>query len=386
MYSDLESYYLRWYHERPVAITSARSIELQRLHRILHTCITYFAGHYEEFVQKYMPLTSREMDILAEQRRYPFKAGTYRPDYIISSTGQLLLCEITSRFFAHGIFMSWFAKRAREKFLRDYPDTCPEKDFDHLMDYMLRITNGHKRMYVLKSADRTSEIRLYKRFYEAHGVSVEVLEENEVEPRIAEWSEDAFVVSALNQRDLLSFSDRTLQTMMAVGMVSDFRNIFLIHDKRFLALWHLDEFTSACLSEDDASFLRAHSIPTFLAMPEDLRDNKDRYILKPCRLGKSEDLWAGPLTSVHDWQKRIDQGTEGMIVQPFITQRSYPTVWEGTPFNDYLCGMMLCIDDQFFDTGFFRCSSLPVTNIGDNRKACAIHTDDPGILKKCDIL
>ena len=42
MYSDLADYYLRWYHERPVGITSARRDELRRLHAILYRCIDFF--------------------------------------------------------------------------------------------------------------------------------------------------------------------------------------------------------------------------------------------------------------------------------------------------------------------------------------------------------
>jgi hypothetical protein len=48
--------------------------------------------------------------------------------------------------------------------------------------------------------------------------------------------------------------------------------------------------------------------------------------------------------------------------------------------------MMLCVDDRYFDSGMFRCSSLPVTNVGDNRKACSLHTDDPELLRYCDLL
>ena len=46
MYSDLADYYLRWYHERPVGITSARRDELRRLHAILYRCIDFFVHHY----------------------------------------------------------------------------------------------------------------------------------------------------------------------------------------------------------------------------------------------------------------------------------------------------------------------------------------------------
>ena len=93
------------------------------------------------------------------------------------------------------------------------------------------------------------------------------------------------------------------------------------------------------------------------------------------------------LTDNAAWQFLFDSGQiEDMILQPFIKQRVYPTVWEGQAFDDYICGMMLCVNDQFFDNGLVRTSSLPVTNVGDDRKACMIMTDDPFLLSKGDVL
>ena len=387
MYEDLKDYYWRWYHDKPVAVTPARRDELRRLHRVLMACIDHMALHYEELAPRFMPLGDKEMEILALQSRLPFRAGTFRPDYIITEEGELKLCEITSRFFAHGIFMSWFGDKKAEAFCRSYGREHDSR-FREMMSYMLEITGGRKRMFVFKSSDRTSEIRLYRRFYEAHGIEITVLEAEEVEVARPLWDSDGcFLVSALNQKDLLGYSMDTLQAMMRRGMYSDFRNIFLVHDKRFMNLWFRDEFTDACLSREDAAFLRAHAIPTWLTPPSDARENKDAYILKPCRLGKSEGVHAGALTSEEDWKALFDSGAaEGMIAQPFLRQRTFPTVWEGTPFNDYACGMMLCVDGRYFDSGYFRCSSLPVTNVGDDRKAAVLHTADPLLLEHCDLL
>ena len=388
MYSDLSAYYLHWYHKQPIAITPSRRDELRRLHRCMMDCIDYFVQHYESLCAKYMPLSDKELEILSEQSSRPFRAGTFRPDYIISDSGELKICEITSRFFAHGIFMSWFG----EQYVRSYCSSlglhCPESRFAEMMSYMLEITGGCKRMFVFKSSDRTSEIRLYKRFYEAHGIEVSILEAGEVETRRREWDvPGAFLVSALNQRDILSMQMDTIRAMIRLGMYSDFRNIFLIHDKRFMHMWFEDSFTGSCLSPEDTAFLRSHAIPTFLVPPPDAPGNKDAYILKPWRLGKSEGVHAGVLCSESQWLELFSSGAvNAMICQPFLAQRSFPTVWEGTAYNDYACGMMLCIDENYFDSGFFRCSSLPVTNIGDSRKAAVIHTADPEILKYCDLL
>ena len=398
IHGEKAAYYGRWYHDRPMVITSARRDELRRLHRILYKCIAYMAEHYREYVSRYLPLSDREMQILDLQSRYPFRAGTYRPDYLVSEKGGLLLCEITSRFFGHGIFMSYFADCAAEKFLRKIEaeegigaDLPLYSTLNERLQYMLQITGDKKDIYVLKSADKTGEIALYKPFYEAFGKKVVVFEAEDVERNIDRWKK-GFVISALNQKDLTSFSEAALEAMIEAGMYSDFRTIFLIHDKRFMNLWFQDAFTDRCLTGEEAAFLRSHAIPTYLYREgdevwEEARRNKDGFILKHHRLGKSEKVYAGPLTDKMTWENLWKKGdVQNMVLQPFVRQRKYPTVWEGKPFEDYVCGMMLCADDRYFDSGMFRASSLPVTNIGDDRKVCPIHTDDPRILQRADIL
>ncbi|MBR4826592.1 MAG: hypothetical protein IKZ91_01750 [Bacteroidales bacterium] len=384
MFSDLCSYYYRWYHERPVLITPERTQELRRLHAILVKCAHHLCGVWQDF----LPLGSREAAILQEQSRYPLKLGTWRPDYLAASDGSLRLCEITSRFFAHGIFLSWFSHEWARSFLERFPQAEWDDRYGALLDKMKAITAGRPRMYVLKSADRTSEIRLYKRFYEAQGISVSVLESDVVERHLDEWAQsDCFLVGALNQVDIMWMEDSTLRAMMECGMYSDFRNIFLVHDKRFMSLWFDDRFTGGCLSEEETAFLRAHSIPTFNAsdkLPEALAD-KDAWIVKPCRLGKSEGVRAGAMCSKWEW-RRLLRHPEGYIIQPFIPQRTFPTTWEGKQYLDYICGMMLCVDDDYFDSGLVRCSSLPVTNVGDDRKAAVIHSGSPELVPYCDVL
>ena len=393
MYSDLADYYLRWYHERPVGITSARRDELRRLHAILYRCIDFFVHHYEEYVPRWMPMYfDKEMEILQIQKDYPFRAGTYRPDYLVTEDGRLKLCEITSRFFAHGIFSNWFSERAADRFMDRFPGRVRETRYEELLDYMAGLIGNRRKVYVFKSDDRTHEIRLYRRFYEAMGCRVEVLEAGEIDARRKEWSDGAFLISALNQRDIYQkCSMDSIKAMVEAGMYNDFRTIYLLHDKRFMRLWFQDCFTSRCLSAEETVFLRSHAIPTWVPMEDsaplgDYIREKDRYILKPARAGKSVGVYAGPLTDERTWLCLWEHEVDSMVIQPFLRQRTYPAVWEGQPFDDYLCGMMLCVDDRYFDSGMFRCSSYPVTNVKDDRKACPLHTDDPDLLPYCDIL
>lgn len=386
LYADKTDYYHRWYHARPMLITSERRDELRRMQALLYKCIVYMAEHYQEWAPRYMPLDDKVMEILDRQSRYPFRAGAYRPDYLISDDGRLLLVEITCRFFGHGIWFNYPSVAKAEQFMAERPDASWENRYDELLTYMRDIVPEGWPIYVLKSSDRTSEIALYKKFYEYYGHEVTVYEAPEVEANIDKWSHDAVVFSGLNQQDLLSFRMETLQAMIDVRMFNDFRTIFLAHDKRFLNLIFVDEFTHQCLTEEETAFLRQHTIPTYLynthtEIWQDALEHKDQYILKPYDLGKSVGLYAGVMTDEQTWKDTF--GNPDYILQPFVRQRTYPCVWEGKHYDEYVCSMMLCMDDRYFDSGMFRTSSAPVTNKVDDRKMCVIHSDDKELRKDC---
>jgi len=411
LFADKTAYYHQWYHDRPMLITSERRDELRRMQALLYKCIVYMAEHYREWVPRYMPLDDKVMEVLDRQSHYPFRAGAYRPDYLISDDGRLLLVEITSRFFGHGIWANYPSVVKAEQFMAEHPDASWENRYNELLTYMRDAIPANSPVYVLKSGDRGSESTFYTKFYEYYGHEVTIYEAAEVEANIDKWSHDAVVFSALNQQDLLSFRMETLQAMIDARMLNDFRTIFLAHDKRFLHLIFVDEFTRQCLTEEETTFLREHTIPTYIynSHPEiwqDAIEHKDQYILKPYDLGKSVGLYAGVMTDEETWKDTI--GNPAYILQPFIHQRTYPCEWErlrvgdgtsgmrlrvgelcsgmGKHYDEYVCGMMLCMDDRYFDSGVFRTSSAPVTNKVDDRKMCVIHSDDNKLKAKCFVL
>ena len=399
LFADKTDYYHRWYHDRPMLITSERRDELRRMQALLYKCIVYMAEHYREWVPQYMPLDDKVMEVLDRQSLYPFRAGAYRPDYLISDDGRLLLVEITSRFFGHGIWANYPSVVKAEQFMAEHPGTSWENRYDELLTYMHDAIPANSPVYVLKSGDRGSESTFYTKFYEYYGHEVTIYEAAEVEAHIDQWSHDAVVFSALNQHDLLSFKMETLQAMIDARMLNDFRTIFLAHDKRFLSLIFVDEFTKQCLTQEETDFLRQHTIPTYIYnnrykdVWEDALAHKDKYILKPYDLGKSVGLYAGVMTDEETWRNSVMQAIEapsgavgGAILQPFIHQRTYPCEWEGKHYDEYVCGMMLCMDDRYFDSGMFRTSSAPVTNKVDDRKMFVIHCDDDELKKDCFVL
>ena len=392
LFAEKTDYFHHWYHAKPMLITSERRDELRRMQALLYKCIVYMAEHYREWVPKYIPLDNKVMEILDRQSRYPFRAGAYRPDYLISEEGKLLLVEITSRFFGHGIWGGYPSVVKAEQMMAANPGVSWENRYNELLTYMRDIIPAGSPIYVLKSSDKTGEIALYKKFYEYYGHEVTIYEAAEVEEHIEQWSHNAVVISALNQHDLLTFQMETLQAMIDARMLNDFRTIFLAHDKRFLRLIFVDEFTRECLTEEETKFLREHTIPTYMysCHPEKWKDaltHKDQYILKPYDLGKSVGLYAGEMTDEETWKKSLEASEKGgFILQPFIKQRTYPCEWEGKHYDDYVCGLMLCMDDRYFDSGMFRTSSAPVTNKVDDRKMCVIHSDDEKLKQYCNVL
>ena len=114
MFRDLAAYYHRWYHPKPVLVTPERREELRTLHKALYRAVERLVTAWRPVAERW-GLSDRETAILAEQERHPFRAGTWRPDYLIGTDGSLKICEITSRFFAHGIMYgceSWTVKKA----------------------------------------------------------------------------------------------------------------------------------------------------------------------------------------------------------------------------------------------------------------------------------
>ena len=379
LHTELIPYYRSWAHDCPMVVTHARDQELREIQRVLYLCCEYYVHHYKDYLDL-IPYDDKILEILDYVSPMPFAGGTFRPDYLILADGTLRLCEITSRFFSNGYFLSFFMEHAGRKFAEEAGITDRVSYFERFLAYMAAMAEGHEKLCVWKSADKSDSIRLYVPFYKALGLEAVILEAPDVEQHLDEM-QGSLIVSALNQKDLLSFQTDTLKRMADQGMRNDFRTIFLLHDKRFFRLFFEDSFTDRCLTADETAFLRSHAVETYLPgksseVWEDARQNKDQYILKHHCLGKSEKVYAGCLTDYESWEKLFLSGAaDEMILQPFLKQRIFPTVWNGTELRDYVCGTILCVDDQYFGTGLFRTSTRPVINQADAHKVAPVVTD-----------
>lgn len=371
-------YYRSWMHDVPMIVSKERNEELRKLSEILYKACRFYAYHYREYLDM-IPYDDKTLEILSYIENKPFKAGTYRPDYLICADNQLRLCEITSRFFGNGYFLSFFTEYAAKVFSAKAGANPENTYFEDLLSYLASLMKGKDRLVVLKSADKSDSIKLYVPFYQALGMETIILEADEVESNL-HLLNGAFTVSALNQKDLLSYSIETLYALADAETVNDFRSVFLLHDKRFFALFSDDDFLLKCLTPPEATFLRDHTVTTYLYgcsedIWEDAKKNKDQYILKHHCLGKSESVYAGAMTSKANWDRLFDSGDIcHMILQPFMDQKRFFTVYNGQMIEDYVSGTILTVDDRYFGTGMFRSSKSPVINITDARKIAQLTT------------
>ena len=375
------AYYARWIHDQPIVVTRERDAELRKLKEVLYKCAAHFAETYLEWLHV-VPHTDAVLETLEHASRYPFRAGTYRPDILMCADGSLRACEITSRFFGNGYFLSKFYATAGERKARAKGATRLTSYMDAMLDRFARMASGKRRLVVLKSADPSDSIRLYVPFYKELGLEATILEAKEVEQNLGLLERDALVVSALNQADLARLAPATRRLMADVGCRSDFRTIYLLHDKRFFRLFREDAFTGGCLSAEETAFLRAHTVETFLPAldPEVFayaRGHKDGFIIKNHWLGKSEQVLAGCLCTQDAWEACFEPDRVfDMVLQPFIEPRSFVLSWEGRACRDYVCGTMLTLDDGYFGPGVIRASNSRVINQGDDRKFSFAITDE----------
>ncbi|WP_280745571.1 MULTISPECIES: hypothetical protein [unclassified Parabacteroides] len=373
------TYLAQWYLDTPAIIPSDTYARWNRLQRLLYKAIWYYVGHFGEFEQIF-PIPDVARRVVDICRPYPYRIGTYRPDFLIDRSGQIKICEIGARFPLNGYFMSGIS---------EYIGTCnypyvsylERPEYERFLHYLFDYWGRFERLCVLKSADKPCDIKYYTPFFEALGIPVHVLSPEQIKPSSPELANCA-VVNELNQYDMERLDDETLHAIAASNALNDMRTIFLIHDKRFLAVLSDAHFQSQCLEEDDIAFLRPYLIPTYtrLQNPElwhDARRQKDGWVLKHALLGKSEQVYVGCTCSEEEWEGVFASPLiEAMVLQPFIRQQRLDSTIGEHIYSDFVVGTLLCFDDCFLGPGIFRTSSFEVTNRVDDRKMAACFTDN----------
>ena len=385
--------YLRqWTHDVPLAIRPETHERMRRVQQLYLKCIRHFADNYLDRYRGLMPVPDRVAEILALCRRKPYRPGAYRTDFIVGEDNRIRLIETTCRFALNGFFRAGVFAQLAQEYARAHPGIRvidPHTPFfGRLMDYF----GPFERVCVLLGWNTArNESKFFTPVFEAAGYPVAGIPAADVPARVGEL-EGAAVIGELSHEELCALPAETVEAIVGSNLLNDLRTVFLVHDKRFFALLHRDEFMRNALTPGERGEFRPYLVPTFTRHlnPEiwaEARQHKDRWIIKPFNNGMSIDVFAGPLTGAADWEALFDSGrADSMVLQEYIPQRKFRGTIAGAPREDYAASTLLFFEEGYYGTGVFRASSCPVTNQGDDRKIAALVTEDVSYFKADHIL
>ena len=374
-------YFRPWTYDVPLAIRQETNSRLARIQQLFHRCVRHLAEHYDRYLGL-MPVSDRVADILALSRSKPYRPGTYRTDFVVDETNQIRLIETTCRFAMNGYFTSgFFIHNLADRYLAGRPEIRKIDAYTPFYDRFMERFDPFDHVCLLKGADDRNDTKFVVPVFEKAGFPVQVIPAAEVPARTSEFR-GAAVLGELSHEEICALPTETVAAIVAADSMNDLRTVFLIHDKRFFALLTHAAFLNEALAPAEIEEIRPFLIPTYTKAldPEiwrQARAAKDRWILKPFNVGKSIDVFAGPLTDAAEWQALFDTGrADRMVLQEYVPQRRFRGTIGGQAYRDYAAGTLLFFEEGYFGPGLFRASSYPVTNKVDDRKIAPLVTAD----------
>ena len=375
-------YLRKWTYDVPLAICPETHGRMRRIQQLYVKCIRHLAEHYLDRYLDLMPVPDRVAEILGLCRRRPYRPGAYRTDFVVGLDNRIRLIETTCRFALNGFFRAGTFAQLAQEYVHAHPglrSLDPHAPFfDAIMDYF----GPFERVCVLLGWNTAkNESKFFIPVFENAGFPVEQIPAADV-PSSTHLFENAAVIGELSHEELCALPAETVEAIAGSNLLNDLRTVFLIHDKRFFALLHRDEFMQNALTPEEREEFRPYLIPTYTRHlnPEiwpEARNHKDRWIIKPHNNGMSIDVFAGPITSAADWEALFASGrADSMVLQEYVPQRKFRGTIAGTPRHDFAAGTLLFFEDAFYGIPVFRASSHPVTNQGDDRKIAPLVTPD----------
>ncbi len=177
------------------------------------------------------------------------------------------------------------------------------------------------------------EFKVYRDHFQAHGFDCTI-----VDVRDLRFDGDTLTdsngqrIDAIWRRcvtnDILAHWDESQDFIEAVrahavALIGSFAG-HIVHDKQiFDALYHSE--TQAFLTDEECAFVKAHVPMTRFLDDEhidldDVRTNKDSWIIKPTDKYGSSDVFAGSMYSSEEWSALVDRFANGAAGAPFLVQ------------------------------------------------------------------
>lgn len=377
---EKKGYYKQWVFDQPVVLSFDHNQKLQQLQKVMQKLISHFVTNYEDFEQL-MPVSAPVKEVLKLYRRKPYKIGTYRTDFVYDKNNNVRLLEITCRFALNGMFLSAIMNEIAEDIQKSHSNRLKLQDlYSPIFNHLKELIGEAKKVVVLKGRDNRNESKLFIPIFIEAGLTIEVIELDQIDHSKSVF-ENSFIISELGLEEILGLSSKTIESLANSNMINDFRTVFLIHDKRFFSVLYNQEFRSSILTKEEESFFKDFLIPTYSYRDQHpmwchARAHKDQWVIKHATLGKSQQVYAGIVTSQTEWESLFLSDMNNMVLQKWVETERVSGSINDQPYLDYLTGTLIFFDHHYFGLGDFRTSSFPVTNKTDHRKACTFILSD----------
>lgn len=374
-------YYDQWILDEPIIFSEKYNTELKKVQQIMFKMIHEFVGNYKAY-KNLMPVSNKVEQVLDLFFSKPYKIGTYRTDFVFDDKQQVKLIEITCRFALNGMFLSSVLNKKASDYLEsELPGLEFIDNYSSIFSKFETYLEGTNSITVLVGADTRNESKIYQSIFERAGYSVEFINYKSIADNLdkirASW-----IISELSFDEILSIDYAILKELSSLKISNDFRTVFLVHDKRFFDVLGNKEIQEKVLSQSEITLFDRYYIPTYCYNENstkwtDAKWNKNNWIIKHRALGKSQEVYAGIVTSEDEWLSLFNSPhLHDLVLQEWIPQKTVENKLKEERINDYITGTLLFFDDNYFGFGDFRTSSYPITNKKDHRKAAGIIIKD----------
>lgn len=365
-------YWQRMFSE-PLIISAEENQQSLRPQKVVRKFIHGFVLDYDRW-EYLMPLSLESRRVVHLFQAKPHRCGSYRVDTVFDQKFQQKIIETTYRFALNGFFISCVLNF----FTLDYQANrkggkATRNRFTEFYPYLTELIGKYRKIIVLRSSDGGNASKYFIPIFEQMGCEMVIITPGEINNRLEELN-DGFVISELTTDEIETLPDAVLDRLIVTDMINDLRTVILVHDKRFYDVLGQTGIREAILSQEEIQLLDEFYVPTyrFGGMDEyweEARTHKNGWILKHRNLGKSQEIFAGPLCSEDEWADLFTQFDIGeFIIQRWVIQPLFSGEVKGVKHSDYVTGTLLHFNDQYFGPGIFRTSSCPVSNKTDDRK------------------
>ncbi len=368
------TWYCKSFNPFPVVLSKAE-FELQlRIQRALKSAIEKIVANYfkDQRLLKIISQPEDALKLLSKLDGSPYKIGTYRPDFVHDLEGIPRVCEINARFPCNAYFITHYLSKAFESLTVNSHLRCMAMEgLRNVPSLFLNRFSNKDRLAVVKGREKGWDIHFFMHELKKKCYSCDLISTSEL---IADASRDGLIYE-LHQDELLheGIWSALKDVVRDLPQLNDLRTILIVHDKRFLSIFHDADIVDEYLDRETAHLLRQHVIPTYVVgrspgRVEEAKQNQNDWVLKPNLFGKGEGLLIGRNTPKDQWEASLsDEKSSNYVLQQFIDQKKFSIrmLVDGRVeiVNLNIVGTLLCFDDEFVGTGIYRASPNDIVNV-----------------------